>query len=226
MTCVECLPILGCLVKGREDWLYCDDSGDINIDLSCSGHTGQTSIIANGVWSSFIVLSLRVPFLHYFNIKMTNENLNIFRYKDLSECRIFLKIFSIMGRKFLYKTDFSVEKFSFSLLCQCLFCLAITAFCYGLSGCCSCMCKRPGFQGEASLSFTLLRNGKFSCYSRCVDRGCPGVKVKNSSFISLVHFPGQNWWIWVWSNQMLLLPVLQQPLLSALSLLFIHTFGK
>lgn len=130
------------------------------------------------------------------------------------------------GSMFLYKTDFSVETFPLLLLCHCLFCLAVSAFCYGLSGCCPHVCKSPCFQREATLCFTLLRNEKSDCYRRCVDKGCPGVKVKNSAFTPFVCFPGQNCWIWIWSNQMLLFLVLLQPLLSALSILFIHAFGK
>lgn len=166
MKCVKCLPILGYLVKGCEDWLYCDVSGNINIDLSCSGHTGQLSIIANGLWSPLIVLSLCVPFLHYFNIKMTNENLNILRYKDPRESHLFLKIFWIMGRKHVFIQDwlFCRNFVLFSTLSvfilSCNHCL-----CYGLSGCCSCLCKSLCFQREASLCFTLMRNGEYNCYS-------------------------------------------------------------
>lgn len=130
------------------------------------------------------------------------------------------------GSIFLYKTDFSAETFSFLLLCHCLFSLAISAFCYGLSACCTHVCKSPCFQREASLCFTLVRNEKCNCYRRCIDKSCPGVKVKNSAFKPLAHFSGQNCWIWIWSNQILLFLVLLQPLLSVLSILFIHTFGK
>lgn len=205
MKCVECLPILGCLVKGCEDWLYCDVSGDISIDLCCSGHTEQLSIIANGMWSSFIVLSISVSFLHHFNIKLTNENLNIFRYNDLSESNLFLKIFWIMGRKHIFIQDwlfcwnfvlfFILSVFILSYnCCLLLWAIRLLPLCV----------QNPCFQRHATLGFTLLRNNKFNSYRRCVDKGCAGEKVKTSSFTPLVHFPGQDCWIWVWSNQMLL----------------------
>lgn len=141
-TCVECLPILCCLVEGCESWLCYGLSGDISINLNyiCSGHAGQLSVIDNGMWSSFIFLSLQVPLLHYLNIKMANENLYIFKCKNLSESLLFLKIFWILSRKCVLVPDwlscwnfvlFSMFSVSFPSVCcnHCLWAIRLLHFC-------------------------------------------------------------------------------------------------
>lgn len=97
IPCVECLPILYCLVEEYENWMCYGLLGGTSIDLNCicSGPAGQPSVIAKGLWMLVIVHSL------YFSIKMANENVNIFKYKNLSESHLFLKIFWILSRKYI-----------------------------------------------------------------------------------------------------------------------------
>jgi len=68
-------------VEGYENWLCYGLSGDISIDLNCifSGHAGQFSVIANGMWSSFIVLSVSASptLLEYKNGKKELEHFQV-----------------------------------------------------------------------------------------------------------------------------------------------------